>query len=97
VCSSDPGTGLLTFKSTTPVQSICFSSAELGPGSFSIYSGGSYSPGSETDGVYSGGTYTPGTLFRTFTVSSIVTKVNIQGGPPGGKFLLPPPPMPLYW
>jgi hypothetical protein len=86
------GTQLLTFKSTKAVQSVCFSSPEFGPGSHGIYTGGSYAPGGETDGVYSGGTYTPGTFFRTFTASSVVTKVNISGGPPGGKMMPPSPP-----
>ncbi len=79
------GTELLTFKSTKAVQSVCFSSPGFVAGSYAIYTGGSYGPGGETDGVYSGGTYTPGTQFRTFTASSPVTKVNISGGPPGGK------------
>jgi len=79
------GTELLTFQSTKAVQSVCFSSPGFVAGSYAIYTGGSYSPGGEADGVYSGGTYTPGTQFRTFTASSAVTKVNISGGPPGGK------------
>jgi uncharacterized membrane protein len=87
---------LLTFSSTKAVQSVCFSSPELGTGSYAIYTGGSYSPGGQTDGVYAGGTYAPGTLFRSFTVSSVVTKVNIQSGPPGGKMMPPPPPFFYY-
>ncbi|MBU1413884.1 carbohydrate-binding domain-containing protein [Myxococcota bacterium] len=90
------GTQLLTFSSTKAVQSVCFSSPELGLGAYAIYTGGSYSPGGQTDGVYAGGAYAPGTLFRSFTVSSVVTKVNIQSGPPGGKMMPPPPPFFYY-
>lgn len=69
------GTDIVTFKPTRQYQSVAFSSSSLKRGSaYSVYYSGS-STGTLTDGIYSSGTYTPGTQYSSFTVSSVVTKV----------------------
>ncbi len=69
------GTGILTFAPSKTWQSIAFSSPDLAKGSsYTVYYGGS-STGTVTDGLYANGTYTPGTLYKTFTVSSVVTSI----------------------
>ena len=65
---TEDGQGLLTFVPTKTYQSVVFSSAQLKKGStYVVYSGGS-STGTVTDGLYSGGTYTPGTELGSFTL-----------------------------
>lgn len=73
------GADLLTFKPSKQYQSIAFSSPGLKKGSaYSVYIGGS-STGTATDGLYSGGAYKAGgAAYTTFTVSSVVTKVNAR-------------------
>ena len=55
--------------------------------SYVVYVGGS-STGTVTDSLYSGGTYTPGTENTSFTISSMTTVVGqapaMQGGRGGG-------------
>jgi hypothetical protein len=69
------GDEILTFAPTKETQSIAFSSAELRDGSaYDIYYGGS-STGSANDGLYQEGIVTSGTLFTSFTVSGIVTRI----------------------
>lgn len=71
---------ILTFAPAKAYQSIVFSSPELSSGSeYLVYSGG-HSSGTSTDGLYSGGTYTPGTEVTSFTVSGTVTTVGSQNG-----------------
>jgi hypothetical protein len=70
------GTALATFKPSKKYQSVAFSSPDLKTGTtYSLYLGGS-STGTATDGLYSGGSYTVGTLSKSFTISSVSTKVN---------------------
>ncbi len=71
------GNDIVTFKPARNIYYIVFSSPNLIRGStYSIYTGGS-STGSNTNGLYIGGTYSGGTLKKSFTISSIVTKVTI--------------------
>lgn len=70
---------------------ILFSSASLAQGSsYTIYTGGSVSGGSEFYGLVTSADYTAGTSSDTFTASSLVTTVGTttgggqQGGQPGG-------------
>ncbi len=73
---SSAGVEICTFKPTKTYQSIVFSSTALTKGtSYDIYYGGS-STGVLVDGLYQGGTYTAGTKYRSFTISSMVTKIN---------------------
>ncbi len=85
------GTPLLTLRTSKAVQSVLYASDGLGPGSYSVYTGGTYSGGTEKDGILSGGTYTPGSLFRNFTITSVVTRINIQSGPPSPPAGFSPP------
>jgi hypothetical protein len=73
------GQDVLTFSPARQYQSIAFSSAKLKKGStYSVFIGGS-SSGTVTDGLYSGGAYKAGgAAYTTFTVSSVVTKVNAR-------------------
>lgn len=71
------GNDVLTFQPKRAYSSIVFSSDDLvSGGSYSIYTGGSYSGGTNTDGLYTGGTYSGGTHKKTFTVTGKVTSVN---------------------
>jgi hypothetical protein len=69
------GNTLVTFKPEKNYKSIVFSSTAFVNGTYKIYLDGS-STGTETDGVYENGNYTSGTLYKEFTVSSVVTSVN---------------------
>ncbi len=67
---------ILSFTPIKKFQSVVFSSAELKKGStYDVYFRGS-STGTVVDGLYQNGTYTPGTMFASFTISGIVTKVS---------------------
>ena len=70
---------VFTFMPTKRFQSIVYSSPQLASGQYTLYLGGS-STGTPTDGLYEVGTYTPGTLYRSFTVSNIVTTIGGGGG-----------------
>jgi len=75
----DQGGDILTFVPSKQYQSVLVSSPALQNGlSYTIYSGGS-STGAVMDGLYSGGTYTPGTQITSYTISGAVTGT-IQGG-----------------
>ncbi|WAI01764.1 carbohydrate-binding domain-containing protein [Methanogenium organophilum] len=84
---TEDGEDVLTVVPTKAYQSVVFCSAELQDGvTYVVYSGGS-STGTAADGLYSGGTYTPGTEITTFTVSGSVTYAGSSttaGGAPGG-------------
>ena len=73
------GADILTFKPAKQYQSIAFSSPGLKKGSaYSVYIGGN-ATGTATDGLYSGGGYKAGgAAYATFTVSSMVTKINAR-------------------
>lgn len=69
------GTDILTFAPAKRYQSLAFSSSGLKYGSsYSVYLGGK-STGTVEDGLYSGGTYSGGSQYTTFTISSIVTTI----------------------
>lgn len=77
---SDEGEDILTFAPAKTYQSVVFSSSALARGSgYVVYSGGR-STGTVQDGLYSGGTYTPGTEVTSFTISGTVTTVGSQNG-----------------
>jgi hypothetical protein len=74
------GDEILTFKPSKTYQSVVFSSPELTLGSdYVVYSGGS-TTGTAKDGLYSGGTYTPGTEVTNFEISGTVTTVGSSNG-----------------
>lgn len=79
------GNDLLTFSPTEEYQSVVLCSPDITAGStLKVYLGGS-STGTVTDCLYSGGTYTPGTEYTILTVSGLVTSVGEGGGMmPGG-------------
>jgi hypothetical protein len=72
---------VFTFMPTKRFQSIVYSSPQLTRGTYNLYLGGSYT-GTPTDGLYEtdSGTYTPGTLYRSFTISNIITTIGGGGG-----------------
>jgi hypothetical protein len=76
------GNEILTFAPVRAFQSIIFSSALLkSGGTYNIYTGGSYS-GTSINGLCSGGTYSAGILYKSFTISGIITTI---GSAPGGR------------
>jgi Carbohydrate-binding domain-containing protein Cthe_2159 len=80
------GTEILTFAPTKAYQSVVLSSPELTNGAtYIVYTGGS-SSGAAVNGLYSGGTYSAGSQIASFTVSGVVTTVGAAGrfGPGGG-------------
>lgn len=83
---SASGEEILTFMPTKIYETVAVSSPELENGvTYAVYVGGS-STGTATDGLYSGGTYTPGSEASSFTVTSIVTgESNGMGGMRGGN------------
>jgi hypothetical protein len=86
---SESGQEVLTFVPTEEYQSAVVSSPEFENGvTYSVYSGGS-STGTATDGLYSGGSYSPGTEVASYTISSMVTgsgggRGGFFGDPGGG-------------
>jgi hypothetical protein len=71
---TDEGAEILSFSPSKRYESVVFSSPELQNGTtYNVYFNGS-STGTETDGLYEGGAYSPGTLYRTFTINSMVTR-----------------------
>lgn len=82
----DSGNEIVTFSPEHRYQSIALSSPELAPGiNYNIYIGGS-STGSVFAGLYEDGKYTAGNLYKTFTITGIITTIGNTGGPggPGG-------------
>lgn len=70
------GTDVLTFKPKNGGYKFLFSATSLTKGgSYSIYTGGSYSDGSSNNGLYTGGTYstTGATLKKTVSLSASST------------------------
>jgi hypothetical protein len=70
------GTNIVTFKPIRATYYILFSSSSLTTGvTYSLYTGGTYTGGSNVNGLYTGGTYSAGTLKKSFTMTSKVTAV----------------------
>lgn len=68
---------IITFDPERSYHSIIFSSDALRTGgNYLIYTGGSYSGGIRNNGVLSQGNYTGGLLRDSFTVNSVVTRVD---------------------
>jgi len=82
---TEGGETLLTFSPARQYASVVLSSPELSAGSsLVLYSSGS-STGTSLDGLYSGGTYTPGSQVAAIQISGVVTTSGVQGaGMPGG-------------
>jgi hypothetical protein len=72
------GVDILTFKPVKRYQSVVLSSAQLARGSgYALFVGGS-STGLETDGLFSGGVYYGGTLKSSFSISGVLTTLNVN-------------------
>jgi hypothetical protein len=70
------GNDILSFKPAKAYQSVIYSSSALSVGStYSFYYGGSYSGSVDSYGLCSGGTYVAGTLYKTQSLSSLVTTI----------------------
>jgi hypothetical protein len=79
------GNDIMTFAPVRAYQSIILSSPDLANGNtYSIYSGGN-STGIVTDGLYSGGSYSGGSLYKSFTISGIITTIGNSSFNPGGR------------
>jgi hypothetical protein len=83
---TNSGEEVLTFLPAKTFQSIVLSSPDLANGAgYLVFTGGS-SSGTVTDGLYSGGSYTPGTQVVSLTLSGITTTAGSLGaGFPGGQ------------
>ncbi len=73
------GDSVLTFAPAKSYQSITFSSAALAQGETYTVSLGGSAGGTAADGLYTGGTYSPGTEYDTFTVTSVTTTLGGGG------------------
>lgn len=71
---TNAGTDIVTFAPNRAYSSVIFSSSNLTSGStYKIFTGGSYTGGTENNGVYTGGSYSDGTQKSSFTISGTVT------------------------
>ncbi len=76
---SSSGANVVTFKTSKLFQSVVVCSSSLSKGStYNVYVGGSCS-GTLKDGLYTGGVYTAGSLYKSFTISSVVTSIGSGG------------------
>jgi hypothetical protein len=86
---SEDGEDVVTFAPTKQFQSIVVCSPTIEEGtSYTVYLGGS-STGTPTDSLYSEGTYTPGTEYVSLDISGTVTVSGSTGGM-GGSGGTPP-------
>ncbi|MFN8668835.1 MAG: carbohydrate-binding domain-containing protein [Gemmatimonadaceae bacterium] len=73
---SSTGESVLDFAPSKSFQSIALSTPKLATGkSYALYFGGTES-GTATDGIFESGSYTPSTSSSSFTLSSIVSRLN---------------------
>ena len=80
----EEGNDILTFAPSKNYSSVVLSSSALTTGStYKVFFGGS-STGTVKDGLYTGGSYSGGTESTGFTVSTVVTTVGSGGGMTGG-------------
>jgi len=85
------GTEVLTFKVTKAYQNMLFTSPNLTLGkTYTVYSGGTVSGGTDFHGLYTGAAYTGGTQSVTFTTASVVSNAGGTTGGPGGPGGKPP-------
>ena len=82
---SEDGTEALTYEVPYSVNTIIYSNAKLETDqTYTIYTGGSVSNGTEVNGLYTSGTYSGGTdSGDSFTISSTVTQIGGEMGPTG--------------
>jgi hypothetical protein len=73
---TEEGEAFLTFAPTKDYQSVLLSSPQMEGGTTCIIYTGGNSSGTANDGLYSGSTYTPGTEIARFTLSGMVTIVD---------------------
>lgn len=85
---SDEGTEALTYRVPSTVNTILYAGPKLLTNqTYTLYSGGSVSNGTDWQGLYSAGTYSgESTAINTFTVSNRLTQIGGQTGPGGGGF-----------
>jgi len=71
------GTDIVTFKCVRNYYYVVISTPSLvSGGSYSIYTGGTYNDGTNSNGYYTGGTYSGGTFKKTFSITGKVTSVS---------------------
>ncbi|MBD0777898.1 carbohydrate-binding domain-containing protein [Maribacter sp. ANRC-HE7] len=82
---SEDGTEALTYEVPNSVVTIIYSNAKLETGeTYTIYTGGSVSNGTQINGLYTSGTYSGGTdSGDSFTINSTVTQIGGEMGPTG--------------
>ncbi|NJL59579.1 MAG: carbohydrate-binding domain-containing protein [Desulfobacteraceae bacterium] len=68
------------------IRICCFTSPNLTLGkTYTVYTGGTISGGTNFYGLYTGATYSGGTVSRTFTTTSVVTSAGGTSGGGGGR------------
>jgi hypothetical protein len=86
---SETGQEILTMAPAKQFQSVVLCSPAIEQGAtYKVYLGGT-STGTVTDSLYSGGTYTPGTEYVSLTIQGVVSTSGAvggmgRGGRPGG-------------
>lgn len=79
------GNDILTYSPSKKYSSVVVASENINNGeTYVIYTGGTYSGGTEKNGIYSGGTYNKGTEYQSVTISSVVTTIGQTFGGMGG-------------
>jgi hypothetical protein len=69
------GTEALTFLAPVSYSTLLYASSKLeGNTSYTVYTGGSVTSGTDFKGLYTSGTYTKGTAGGTFTTTNMVTQ-----------------------
>lgn len=86
--ATDGSAEALTFLIPRDYSTMLFSSPKLAEGkSYTVYTGGTVTGGTEINGLYTSGTYekTGATAGTTFTTTSMVTTAGGSAGPGGGQ------------